>query len=158
MRTFLRVAISFLIGLAVAYVAVTGIMFWSMSDKAFRGDGSMAMAIMFAIGPLGGIVGGIVAAIAIPVWLGRRDQARAHAGIPPAKRWPPKVRAAIAAVAWGAAAYLVMLLAFWLFVSGASFMSYWAALAVGLSPLTLGLAAAALAAFIVLRGAARETS
>ena len=114
---------SFLGGSIVAYVAVVAVMFWSMSAKAHGGDGGMAMAIMFAIGPLGGIVGGTVAAIAIPIWLNRRDRDRAEAGTRP-KRWPPKVRAAIAAAAWGAAAYLLMLLAFWLFVAGTSFKSY----------------------------------
>jgi hypothetical protein len=113
---------------------------------------------MFGIGPLAAIIGGIAAAIIIPVWLSRRDLARdlarAESRTPQQqKRWPPDVRAAIAAAAWGGAAYLVMRLVFWLFIAGTSFRSYWVALAVGLSPLLFGLVAAALAAFLVLRNA-----
>ena len=43
------------------------------ANETFDRDGGMSMAIMFAIGPLCAIIGGIAAAIAIPVWLKRRD-------------------------------------------------------------------------------------
>jgi hypothetical protein len=155
MRTFLRVVVSFVAGLIAIYVVAVAIGLGYMTAfDVFDRDGGLSMAVMFGIGPLAAIVGGIAAAIIVPVWLGRRDLARAESRTPqPQKRWPPNVRAAVAAVCWGVATYLAMRLLFWLFIAGMSFRSYWVALAVGLSPLLLGLFAAALAACLVLRNA-----
>jgi hypothetical protein len=154
MRTFLRVVVSFVAGLVAIYVVAVaiGLGYLAVFNVLDR-DGGMSMAVMFGIGPLAAFVGGIAAAIIIPVRLNRRDVARAEGMLPQQKRWPPNVHAAVAAVCWGGAVYLAMRLVFWLFVAGMSFTSYWVALAVGLSPLLLGLIAAVLAAGLVLRNA-----
>jgi hypothetical protein len=155
MRTFLRVVVSFIAGLVATYVVAVavGLGYMTAFDVLDR-DGGLSMAIMFGIGPLAAIVGGIAAAIIVPVRLSRRDTARAEGRLPPQQnRWPPTVRAAVAAACWGVATYLAMRLLFWLFIAGMSFRSYWVALAVGLSPLALGFFAAALATYLVLRNA-----
>ena len=158
MRTFLRAALSFLAGLVVTYVVAVAAMLSFMSVRnVFDRDGGMTMAVMFAIGPLCAIIGGIAAAIVIPIWLGRRDLARAAAGIPPKKRWPTKRRAAVAAILSGVSTYFLASVLLPLF-AGTSFDSYAAALAVSLTPLVLGAGAAALAALLVLRGARPQTA
>ena len=155
MRTFLRVVASFFASLIAIYVVTVAIGLGYMAAfDVFDRDGGLSMAVMFGIGPLAAMAGAIAAAIIIPIRLNRRDAARVEGRLPPRQhRWPPNVRAAVAAVGWGAAAYLAMRTVFWLFIAGTSFKSYWVALAVGLSPLLLGFAAAALAAFLVLRKA-----
>jgi hypothetical protein len=62
----------------------------------------------------------------------------------------------VAAIAWGAGAFFVMRFLQWLFFEGVSFSTYASALAVAFAPHVAALAAAAIAAAIVLRGAQPE--
>jgi hypothetical protein len=120
----------------------------------FDRDGGMAMAIMFGIGPLTGLIGGTICAIAIPIRLNRRDLARAASGVPPRPPRSQAQRIGIAILAAGLPVYLLGRLVLWL-NEGMSFKSYWAALAVGQAPLLAAIVAAALAAFLVSRNAKR---
>ena len=155
MRTFLRVALSFLGGTVATYVAAVAVMLWYVSaNRISDREGAISMAIMFAIGPLCAIVGGIVAAIAIPAWLKHRDLRRPPAPTAPAKkRWPPAWRAAMAATAAAIVAYVLISGMMLLLFGGMSFQTYEAALAISLAPPLVALAAAALTAMSVLRGA-----
>ena len=158
MRTFVRALLGFLGGLVVSYVIAVSVGFSIMSaSNTFDRDGGMSMAIMFAIGPLAGIIGGIIAAIAAPVWLRRRDTASAAAG-EVRKRWPPQRRAAVAAITWRVAVFFMARFVQWLFLDGQSFSSYASALIVAFTPHVLALTAAVIAALVVLRGAQRQTS
>ena len=153
MRTFLRVTSAFLIGLLVTYAVVVGALFaYATTTGVVDRDGGMAMAIVFVIGPLAGIVGGVACAIAMPIWLGRRDLARAENPLPPAPRWPRPVRTAIAAICAGAPVYLLGRFMLWL-MSPLSFESYGTALVVSYAPLVAALCAGILAALPVLREA-----
>ena len=156
MRTFLRVFLAFIAGFVATYVVTVTAVFGLMPGQ-FHGDGGAAIGAIFMIGPLAGLIGGTIAAIAIPIWLGRRETARAATG-EPRKRWPPKRRAAVAAIAWGAGAFFVTRFLQWLFFEGVSFSTYASALAVAFAPHVTALAAAAIAATIVLRGAQREAT
>jgi hypothetical protein len=156
MRTFLRVALSFLAGLIVTYVAVVAGALWYMdANRVFDREGAMSMAIMFAIGPLGGLIGGIICAIAVPIWLQRRDLRRGTINTTPRppQPQPQAQRVGLAIVLAGIPAYLLAWGALRLY-TGTSFESYWAALAVSYTPIIVAIAAAALAAFVVGRNAA----
>jgi hypothetical protein len=152
MKTSLRVIAAFVLGLVLTYaIVVAGLFAHAGIDNFVDRDGGMSMGIVFMVGPLAGIVGGVVCAIAVPVWLGRRDLSRAQGLRPPAKRWPLPARIAAAAIGYGLPVYLLGRLALWI-VSPLSFRSYWAAFAVGLAPLALGVLTAGLAAFSAWRG------
>src|SRR5262245_7467963 len=150
---FLKIALAFLAGLVVTYAATVAAMFAYMSaNNVFDRDGGMSMAIMFAIGPLAGLIGGIVAAAVAVIRL-RRPAAPSP---PKVHRWPPKTRAVIAAVVALVAGYAVAAVPLWLFVYGKmSFRTYEAALMVSLLPYAVGAIAAAFAALRVLRSARR---
>jgi hypothetical protein len=154
MRTFLRVALSFLGGTVATYVAAVAVMLWYVSaNRISDREGAMSMAIIFAIGPLAGLIGGTVIAFAVPAWLRRRDLRRPPLPKPPKRRWPPAWQAALAAIASGVVTYFIASGFITLLFGGMSFQTYAAALAVSLVPQLLALAAALLAALLVLRNA-----
>ncbi len=75
MRTFLRVILAFLAGTIVTYVVVVAGSFWYIdANHILDRDGGMSMGIVFLIGPATGLIGGLVCAITVPIWLGRRDR------------------------------------------------------------------------------------
>ena len=156
MRTFLRLALSFIAGFVVAYVIVVAISFWYVeANNVASQSGGTAMAIMFAIGPLGGLIGGTVCAVAIPIWLNRRDLRR---GITDATR--PRMsqgkRVLLAIALTGIPLYLVAQY----FISlhtGPTYATYWAAVAAGQAPLILAAAGAALAAYLAMRSGRTPT-
>ena len=151
MRTFLRVVLSFLGGLIVAYVAVVaGALIYMEMFSVFDRDGGKTMAIMFAIGPLAGLIGGTICAIAVPIWLNRRDLRRGRAAAPPRAPRSQTQRVGLAIMLAGVPVYLM---AWWLLrlYAGTSFDSYWTALAVSYTPIGLAVAAAMIAAIAVSR-------
>jgi hypothetical protein len=60
MRTFLRVFLAFIAGFVATYVVTVAALFGLMPGQ-FHGDGGAAMAVIFMIGPLAGLIGGTVA-------------------------------------------------------------------------------------------------
>jgi hypothetical protein len=151
MRTFLRVALSFLAGLIVTYVAVVaGALIYMDVYRVFDRDGGMSMAIMFAIGPLAGLVGGTLCAIVVPIWLSRRDLRRGPSAAPPRPPRSQNQRVGLAIMLAGVPVYVLAWAVLRLF-AGTSFESYWAALAVSYTPIGLALVAALIAAFAVSR-------
>ncbi len=158
MRTVLWAILAFVAGTVATYVAVVGGMLWSMdANRVFGRDGGMAMAIMFAIGPLAGLIGGAICATVVAIWLSRRNLRRGRvAAAPPRAARPQALRVGIAILLAGVPAYLLGRFVLWLY-AGTSFASYWAALAVSYAPLILAIATAALAAYLVSRKDASPT-
>src|SRR5689334_11934963 len=99
MRVALGSMLAFILGAIVVYIAVVASAFLYMeTNHVFDRDGGMSMAVMFAIGPLAGFAGGVIAALATGVWLFRRQKRTADAG-PPSKPWPLPVLIALAVLA-----------------------------------------------------------
>jgi hypothetical protein len=141
MRTVVRVVLAFLFGFVATYViAVTAAFTYAHVNSVFDRDGGMSMGIVFLIGPAAGLIGGILAAIFIPIRLARRDEVRGDSA--PARRGG--ARTAIAAIVCGIAGYLIGRFVHWM-MAGMAFDSYAAALTVSLLPWLLALAGAGLA-------------
>ncbi len=151
----MRVFLAFLAGLVVSYAAIVAGAFWYMDAAGINDrDGGMAMGIIFAIGPLGALAGGLLAALATYFYTRRRKPRPAPE---PASEAPPQARGrriGLAAVLAGAAGYLVGSFGLWL-QGGTSYESYWTALLVTWSPILLALAAASFAAWRAARSPAR---
>ncbi len=150
MRKLLLLTLCFLGGAIVTYLAVVGGLLWhAQANQLADPGGGMTMGIVFVIGPIAAVHGGLIAALAIPGWLRRRNRRPSAAAEP--KPWTPKTRAVVAAVSAGLAAFAVVWLA--TRIPQMSFRTYAAALVVSLSPYGFGFAAAAIAAMLVLRNA-----
>lgn len=154
MRKALFLALFFFSGLIVSYLAVVAGLLWhaqanGISDR----DGGMTMGIVFIIGPIAAVHGGLIAALALPIWLRRRNRWPPTARPSEKDRWPAKTRAAIAAAMSGIGAFLLVSLA--IRIPNLTFRTYEAALVAVLSPYAFGLAAAGIAALLVLRHAQR---
>jgi len=150
MPVVLAAILAFILGAVATYVAVVAGGFWYMqANHIFDRDGGMSMAIMFALGPLAGLVGGTLAAIVTAVRGGRRARARARGELPPKQPWPLPVRM-IGAVVVGLLAYFAAWGIMWL-VGPLSFKTYAAAFAVSVLPMALGVIAAGLIAWRALR-------
>lgn len=146
----MRVLLAFLVGAVASYLAIVAGSFWYMDAAGiFDRDGGMAMGIIFAIGPLGAILGGTVAA-AIAYARGRRKPPAPEIAPGAASPQTRATRIGLAAVLAGAAGYLIGRLGLWL-QTGTLYESYWSALLVTWAPVLLGLAAAGLAAWLAAR-------
>jgi hypothetical protein len=150
MRVVLGAILAFVGGFVAVYVlVVAGSFFYISANNIFDRDGGIAMAIMFAFGPLCGLLAGTIATVIVTVILSRRQQARAAGQLPPPRPLSPAVRLGVALIA-GVAAYYAAWGVLWI-VGPLSFRTYAAALAVWLVPIVLGLATAGLVAYPVLR-------
>lgn len=155
MRTVVRVVLAFLFGFVATYViAVTAAFTLAHVNNVFDRDGGMSMGIVFLIGPAAGLIGGILAAIFIPMRLARRDLSRAERALPPPS--PGGARTAIAAIVCGIAGYLAGRFVLWM-MAGMSFDSYAVALTISMLPWLLALAGAGLA-MLALRNRRPETT
>lgn len=155
MRKALLIALCFLGGAIVTYLAVVAGLLWhAQVNQLADPNGSMTMGIVFIIGPIAAAHGGLIAALAIPGWLRRRN--RWPSSTAASKPWTPKTRAIVAAAISGIAAFAVVWLA--TRIPQMSFRTYAAALVVSLSPYGFGFAAAAIAAMLVLRNARHPNS
>lgn len=150
MRKPLLLALFFFGGLIVTYLIVVAGLLWHMQASGITDrDGGMTMGIVFVIGPIAALHGGVIVALVLPLWLRRRN------GWPPApraaseRRWPPNKRAAFAAAISGIAVFTLVSAAIRL--PGFTFTTYQAALLASLSPYSFALAAAGIAALLVLR-------
>ena len=149
MRVVLGSLLAFVIGMIAVYVVVVagGLGYISAYNVHDR-DGGMSMAIMFAIGPLAGLLGGIAAAVIAGVWLSRRERRGIEAGLP-VKAWPVPLMLVLAPLA-GAFIYFAAWSVVGL-VGPRSYATYGEALAVSLTPIVLALATAGLIAWRALR-------
>ncbi len=151
MWTFLRIALAFMAGLIVTYLAVVvGALWYINANRIPDHSGGTSMAIMFAIGPLAGLIGGLVCAIAIPLRLGRRDLRRGITAQTPSPRRPRGQRVLIAVLAAGIPAYLLARFVFWL-QQGKTYETYWEALLIGFMPELFAIAVAGVAALLASR-------
>jgi hypothetical protein len=154
MRSVLKVLLAFVLGTAAIYAITAAGMLWYMdANRIFDRDGGMAMAIIFGIAPLTGLLGGVLCAIAVPLWRGR-DRARLGAGTAAAPAWPLPLRMMLSALLYGGLVYLAGQSALWL-MGSLTFGSYFAAFVVAFAPSALAVAAALLAAARVRRKARR---
>ncbi len=154
MRKALFLALFFFGGLLVTYVAVVAGLLWHMElNRIPDRDGGMTMGIIFIIGPIAALHGGLIAALAVPIWLRRRNRWPPATRTADAPRWPPHQRALLAAAISGIGAFLLTTLA--IRIPDMTFRTYEAALLVSLSPYGFGLAAAGIAALLVLHRARR---
>jgi hypothetical protein len=150
----MRTVLAFLAGALVSYVAVVAgaFLYMDLAD-VFDRDGGMAMAVMFAFGPIGALVGGTAAAIGAALYRRARPrQVRDEgAAATPSSR---QNRIVLAAAIAGIAGYLLGSLGLWL-QSGASYASYSTALLISWAPYLLALSAGGLAAWLASRSPAR---
>ena len=148
----MRTVLAFLAGALVSYAAVVAAAFAYMDIAGvFDRDGGMAMAVMFAFGPIGALIGGTAAAIGAVLY--RRAHPRQVRNEPatPSSR---QNRIILAASTAGIAGYLIGSLGLWL-QSGTSYASYSTALLISWAPYLLALSAGALAAWLASRPQAR---
>ena len=148
----MRTVLAFLAGALVSYAAVVAAAFAYMDIAGvFDRDGGMAMAVMFAFGPIGALIGGTAAAIGAALY--RRAHPRQVRNEPatPSSR---QNRIMLAASIAGIAGYLIGSLGLWL-QSGTSYASYSTALLISWAPYLLALSAGALAAWLASRPPAR---
>ena len=146
----MRTVLAFLAGALVSYAAVVAAAFAYMDIAGvFDRDGGMAMAVMFAFGPIGALIGGTAAALGAALY--RRAHPRQVKDATPSSR---QNRIILAASIAGIAGYLIGSLGLWL-QSGTSYASYSTALLISWSPYLLALSAGALAAWLASRPPAR---
>jgi hypothetical protein len=148
MRVVLGSILAFVVGVIAAYIVVVAGGLWYIHAYNVRDRDDMSMAIMFAIGPLAGLIGGIVAAVIAGVWLSRRERRRIEAGLP-VKSWPMPLMLVLALLA-GAFIYFAAWGVVGL-IGPRSYATYGEALAVWLTPIVLALATAGLIAWRALR-------
>ncbi len=75
MRTFWRVVVAFLAGFIVScWIAIAALLWLLEANQILDPDQLLALAIKYILGPLAGLIGGVVCAIAVPIWLNRRDR------------------------------------------------------------------------------------
>ena len=150
MPIVLAAILAFIGGFVLTYVVVVGAALGYMSiNEVLDRDGGMSMAIMFVLGPFWALVGALTATIVTVLRMNRRARAVALGDMPPAQPRPLPVRLAgalLVAVLTYFAAWAVL----WL-IGPLRFSSYWAALAVSLLPIGLGLVVGALLAWRSLR-------
>lgn len=159
MRTFGFAALAFFVGLVGGFaVFVFGAFAWLDYAGVFDRDGGIAMGIFFTLGPIAGLGIGVASALATIAIRRRRERAVATGAAPAPRRWPLGVRALVAAVAWGVAAYTVVWCIFWL-LSPMTFDTYEVALIVSWLPVAAPVVfAVAAALFVLIRRAPREIS
>lgn len=151
MRTFGFVTLAFVVAFVAGFAAtVFGGFLYMDYAEIFDRDGGLAMAVFFTLGPLGGIVVGAIAAVAVGLRLRHGRKQVAAGARPPSRRWPIGRRAIFTAIVWAVAVYAAVQFAYWLWLP-ASFETYETALAVSWLPIVLPLLAAALAAGFVFR-------
>ncbi len=154
MRKVLLLALFFFGGLIVTYLAVVAGLLWHAQANGIADrDGGMTMGIVFIIGPIAAVHGGLIAALAFPIWLRRRNRWPPTPRPAAKDRWPAKTRAVMAAIISGIGAFVLVSLA--IRIPNMTFRTYEAALLAVLSPYAFGLAAAGIAALLVLRNAQR---
>lgn len=150
MPIVLAAILAFIGGFVLTYVVVVGAALGYMSiNEVLDRDGGMSMAIMFVLGPFWALVGALTATIVTVLRMNRRARGVALGDMPPPKPRPLPVRLAgalLVAVLTYFAAWAVL----WL-IGPLRFSSYWAALAVSLLPVGLGLVVGALLAWRSLR-------
>lgn len=150
MPIVLAAILAFIGGFVLTYVVVVGAALGYMSiNEVLDRDGGMSMAIMFVLGPFWALVGALTATIVTVLRMNRRARGVALGDMPPPKPRPLPVRLAgalLVAVLTYFAAWAVL----WL-IGPLRFSSYWAALAVSLLPIGLGLVVGALLAWRSLR-------
>jgi len=150
MPIVLAAILAFIAGLVLTYVVVVGAALGYMSiNEVLDRDGGMSMAIVFMLGPFCALVGALTATIVTVLRMNRRARGVALGDMPPPKPRPLPVRLAgalLVAVLTYFAAWAVL----WL-IGPLRFSSYWAALAVSLLPIGLGLVVGALLAWRSLR-------
>lgn len=149
--------LAFFAGLLITYFIVVAGLFWhAQVNKIVDRDGGMSMGIIFIIGPVCAIIGGVIAAALTAIVLMRRRRMAlpADQAANPARPWPSSVRAALIAVPVGLVVYYLGWVLVWLF-SEMRFDNYWTAFAITKIPAVTGLAAAALTAYLALRNARR---
>jgi hypothetical protein len=157
MRKALLLALFFLGGLIVTYVLVVAGLLWHMQlNGIVDRDGGMTMGILFVIGPIAALHGGVIAALVLPIWLRRSNRWPPGQRTAREPRWPPGKRAAFAAVVSGIVVFTLASAA--IQVPGFTFSTYQAALLASLSPYAFALAAAGIAALLVLRRAGRDNA
>ena len=150
MPIVLAAILAFIGGFVLTYVVVVGAALGYMSiNEVLERDGGMSMAIVFMLGPFCALVGALTATIVTVLRMNRRARGVALGDMPPAQPRPLPVRLAgalLVAVLTYFAAWAVL----WL-IGPLRFSSYWAALAVSLLPIGLGLVVGALLAWRSLR-------
>jgi hypothetical protein len=149
----MRTVLAFLAGALVSYVAVVAGAFLYMDlAGVFDRDGGIAMAVMFAFGPIGALVGGTAGAIGAALYRRAHPRmVRSETGATPSSR---QNRIILAATIAGIAGYLLGSLGLWL-QSGTSYASYSTALLISWAPYLLALSAGGLAAWLASRSPAR---
>ena len=75
MRTFWRVVVAFLAGFIVScWIAIAGLLWLLEANQILDTDKLLSLAIKYIAGPLAGLIGGVICAIAVPIWLAGRDR------------------------------------------------------------------------------------
>lgn len=75
-RALRRAAISFVLGFAGTYIGVVAGLFAHVAASGGVDHiSSVAAGIAFMLGPLAGAAGGLICAVAVPIWLARQDSA-----------------------------------------------------------------------------------
>jgi hypothetical protein len=143
----LAFAATFVATFAVVFFGT--ITYWDLAGIHDR-DGGGAMGLFFVISPAIATLAAVIAAIVTAVRMNGRNADVAAGKRPPVQRWPLRVRAVVAAVAWAAAVYGAFAFVYWL-MEPMYFASYAIAIVVAWLPIVAALAAAALAAVFVLR-------
>jgi hypothetical protein len=157
MRIFGFVLLGFVLGFIGVYAAtVAGLFAYAELNDVVDRDGGMSMGIIFVIGPLVGLAGGAVAAVATAFLMRRRARLAAEGVRPPPRRRPLGARAALSGLALGLGIYLAVRAVYWL-LSPMTFESYETAVIVVNLPAVAGIAAAILGAWIVMRRSATRT-
>jgi len=150
MPIVLAAILAFIAGLVLTYVVVVGAALGYMSiNEVLDRDGGMSMAIVFMLGPFCALVGALTATIVTVLRMNRRARGVALGDMPPPKPRPLPVRLA-GALLVAVLTYFVAWAVLWL-IGPLRFSSYWAALAVSLLPIGLGLVVGALLAWRSLR-------
>ena len=75
MRTFRRVVLAFLAGsIASCAVTIAGLQWLIETNRILDPDNLLSLAVKYIVGPLAGLIGGVVCAIIAPIWLAGRDR------------------------------------------------------------------------------------
>lgn len=154
MRIMGYVLLALLLGFVGVYAAtVAGLLAYAELNDIVDRDGGMSMGVIFVIGPLVGLVGGMLAALATDLLMRRRARPLTESAMPPRRQWPLGVRLVLSGLALGLGIYLLMRGVYWL-LSPMTFESYGTAMIVANLPAAAGIAAAILGAWMVTRQSA----
>ncbi|QCI68037.1 hypothetical protein [Phreatobacter stygius] len=146
-------------GLIVGYVAAVAIGVAAMQYfKVSEHDGGAAMTLLFAVGPLGGLVSALIGAVWAATATRRRMRRRTDGTLGVPKQWNRATRVALGVLIGltaGYAAARVILQIFYIAQRSSSFATYEAALVAAWIPIALALGCAALGGYL---GASRARS